>query len=109
MEIAEYVRYPRMRKAVPNCDGKTDLFDATIDGGDWHADDVVKAKAVCHDGDGCPFLHSCLEWALANGVHGVWGGLDGDERKAILKTRREKARPYVTPRVHRSGTVTGAR
>ena len=49
---------------------------------------VAEAKAVCRR---CPVAASCLSWAMANGVdHGVFGGLDHDERRA-LRTRRGAA------------------
>ena len=48
------------------------------------------AKAVCA---GCPVRRECLRYALkAPEEHGVWGGLDEDERAAIRRKRREAAR-----------------
>jgi WhiB family redox-sensing transcriptional regulator len=42
---------------------------------------VMEAKAVCGS---CRVRERCLEWALEQGLsHGVWGGLDGDERAAL--------------------------
>ena len=48
-----------------------------------------EAKQVCR---GCPVRTECLAWALENGAdHGVWGGLDEDERKKVLrKTARKR-------------------
>ena len=42
---------------------------------------VQEAKAVCQR---CPVREPCLTWALHQGVDtGVWGALDGDERRAL--------------------------
>ena len=44
---------------------------------------VIEAKAVCRT---CRVREQCLEWALEQGLdHGVWGGLDGDERRALRR------------------------
>jgi WhiB family transcriptional regulator, redox-sensing transcriptional regulator len=44
---------------------------------------VTEAKAVCRT---CRVQAQCLEWALEQGIgHGVWGGLDGDERRALRR------------------------
>jgi WhiB family transcriptional regulator, redox-sensing transcriptional regulator len=45
--------------------------------------DTKLAKAVCK---GCPVIDQCLEYALVNRMdHGVWGGLNDRERKALLR------------------------
>jgi WhiB family redox-sensing transcriptional regulator len=41
---------------------------------------IAEAKAVCAL---CPVKTECLEWALAMGVDGVWGGTSDEERRAI--------------------------
>jgi WhiB family transcriptional regulator, redox-sensing transcriptional regulator len=44
------------------------------------ADQVAEAKQVCAS---CPVRQACLDWALRNREgHGVWGGMDEDERRA---------------------------
>jgi WhiB family redox-sensing transcriptional regulator len=41
------------------------------------------AKSICA---GCPVRESCLEFAMRVGeTHGVWGGLNEMERRAILR------------------------
>jgi WhiB family redox-sensing transcriptional regulator len=40
---------------------------------------IAEAKAVCAL---CPVQSECLEWALAMGVDGVWGGTSDKERRA---------------------------
>ena len=41
------------------------------------------ARALCRD---CPVRVTCLEYALAVGeTHGIWGGLNELERKALLE------------------------
>ena len=47
------------------------------------------ARQVCR---GCPAIELCAEWALeqsADLLHGVWGGLSRDERRAIRAGRRQ--------------------
>jgi WhiB family redox-sensing transcriptional regulator len=47
------------------------------------------AKALCSR---CPVREPCLEFALARrDPHGVWGGLNEMERRAILRTRDRDA------------------
>ena len=49
-----------------------------------------EAKAVCA---GCEVRERCLAWALATGQdHGVWGGLDEEERRALKRRRARAAR-----------------
>ncbi len=46
---------------------------------------VAQAKAICRT---CPVQPQCLDHALnAREPHGIWGGLDETERRALL-TRR---------------------
>jgi WhiB family redox-sensing transcriptional regulator len=48
------------------------------------------AKRICAV---CPVQQPCLEYALATReVHGVWGGLNETERRAILKRQALDAR-----------------
>lgn len=47
------------------------------------------AKRICAT---CPVLGPCLDYALATREpHGVWGGLNETERRAILKRRQREA------------------
>ena len=47
------------------------------------------AKAVCAR---CPVRPECLEYALAvREGHGIWGGLNEMERRAILRERARQA------------------
>lgn len=47
------------------------------------------AKRICAS---CPVLEPCLDFALSTReAHGVWGGLNETERRAILKTRTREA------------------
>ena len=49
----------------------------------------AKAKAVCQL---CPVRVQCLDYALRNSIrHGIWGGLDGEER--ACERRRRARRP----------------
>jgi WhiB family redox-sensing transcriptional regulator len=50
-----------------------------------------KAKAICA---GCPVRIECLEYALrTRESHGVWGGMNEYERRALLRERSQGARP----------------
>lgn len=49
---------------------------------------TTAAKAVCAC---CPVRDLCAEFALCtNQEHGIWGGLDEDERRAIRRARRQR-------------------
>ncbi|MFF5261309.1 WhiB family transcriptional regulator [Actinomadura viridis] len=49
-----------------------------------------RAKLVC---SGCPVRTKCLDAAMAEAPqHGVWGGLDADERAAERKRRMRRER-----------------
>lgn len=51
---------------------------------------VTEAKKICR---GCPVRTECLDHALTYPErHGIWGGLDEDERDRIRKNRREARR-----------------
>lgn len=66
------------------CAGKTTAvwFSEDPDGAYSHARTICAA---------CPVQPDCLEWALASRVdHGLWGGLNPDERRRIRR-RRQRA------------------
>jgi WhiB family redox-sensing transcriptional regulator len=47
------------------------------------------AKAYCRR---CPVREACLDFALSTGQrHGVWGGLDEDERRRLRRRLRRAA------------------
>jgi WhiB family redox-sensing transcriptional regulator len=47
------------------------------------------AKAVCAR---CPVRPECLEFALSvNDPHGIWGGLNEMERRALIRERTAQA------------------
>ncbi len=47
------------------------------------------AKALCFR---CPVREACLEFALMNrDPHGVWGGMNEMERRALLRQREAQA------------------
>ena len=48
----------------------------------------AKAKAICAR---CPVRAECLEYALRiREPHGIWGGLNELERRAMLRSRGER-------------------
>lgn len=49
---------------------------------------IAIAKHVCQR---CPVQRACLDWALAAGVEGVWGGTDDAERR-LLRRRQLRRR-----------------
>ena len=52
---------------------------------DEKEDRESKAKAICR---GCPVNKPCLEYAISiKELHGIWGGTNEAERKALLASR----------------------
>jgi WhiB family redox-sensing transcriptional regulator len=50
----------------------------------------AQAKAICAR---CPVRPECLEYALRNREpHGIWGGLNESERKALIRNRERGVR-----------------
>lgn len=47
------------------------------------------AKAICL---GCEVRVQCLEYALAHGERGIWGGTNEGQRRAIRRTRDDATR-----------------
>lgn len=43
---------------------------------------VKKAVVICKS---CELIHQCLEYALQNETHGVWGGMKEMEREAYRR------------------------
>lgn len=51
---------------------------------------VAEAKLVCMS---CEVRSTCLDYALSTYQgYGVWGGLDEDERRALIRRRAKQAR-----------------
>jgi WhiB family transcriptional regulator, redox-sensing transcriptional regulator len=52
------------------------------------AQQASQAKTVCFR---CPVRLQCLQHALANDeAYGIWGGLTEDERRPVMKRRRNQ-------------------
>jgi WhiB family redox-sensing transcriptional regulator len=64
-----------------------DLF-FPIGDGPHAAAQTATAIAVCQR---CPVRQPCLDWALAAGTTGVWGGLDESERRNLRRASRQPA------------------
>ncbi len=48
-------------------------------------DRELRAKEICLS---CPVIHACLDYALTiREPHGIWGGRNEAERRAILESR----------------------
>ena len=62
---------------------------------DWHPGErdrheAAEAKAICGR---CEERPACLKWALDNDErHGVWGGLEPDERRKLRRNQGRKSR-----------------
>ncbi|MBT1162801.1 WhiB family transcriptional regulator [Bifidobacterium sp. SO1] len=55
---------------------------------DWKT--IVEAKLICAS---CPVSAECLEQALDGGEqYGIWGGLDPEERRTLLRRKRQRMR-----------------
>lgn len=49
------------------------------------SDPGVEARAVCR---GCELRQECADWAVDADIwHGLWGGLDPTERRAVQRRR----------------------
>jgi len=60
---------------------------------------VRVAKAICNE---CPVIDACLQEAIRLGdVHGIFGGMTGNERSALGKTRK----PFACPNPSLSNVV----
>ncbi|WP_157246703.1 WhiB family transcriptional regulator [Nonomuraea typhae] len=60
------------------------------------AAETERAKAVC---GGCAVREPCLAFALDTGqAHGVWGGTDPGQRRAIARRRARRRTGPSTPR-----------
>jgi hypothetical protein len=63
---------------------------------------AAQAKRICNDwpsGEPCPFRAPCREYGIRNAVHGIWGGLSENDRKA------ERKRRGIVPQPVSSGAV----
>ena len=65
-------------------DADPELFFPAAEYGPAHREQVQAAKAVCAD---CPVREECLIFALEALAHGVAGGLDEHERRALRRAR----------------------
>jgi WhiB family transcriptional regulator, redox-sensing transcriptional regulator len=61
------------------------FFPAAEPGSPAYGAQVAAAKSIC---GGCPVQDACLAYALDSGQDdGVWGGLDGPERRELRSAR----------------------
>jgi hypothetical protein len=59
---------------------------------DENADDTAVAKRICAT---CPLITDCLQHALDNDEHGIWGGSNEKERRAMQHRAAHRTRPAV--------------
>jgi WhiB family redox-sensing transcriptional regulator len=53
-----------------------------------HGDPGTEARRICGI---CPVRNDCLEYATEADEHGIWGGLDQDERRNLKRRQRRQA------------------
>ena len=74
--------------AAPPGDGPGWVAEAACAGASterWFEGPTAGAVAVCRT---CPVASRCLDYALTERLtDGVWGGLDGDDRREVAKAR----------------------
>jgi WhiB family redox-sensing transcriptional regulator len=64
---------------------------------DTHVRTERRAKAICSR---CDVASKCLAFALETRIEfGVWGGLNGKERRAMLRTGSTADMPELAPAV----------
>lgn len=64
----------------------TMFFPRTEDGRSAVVRAEAQAKEVCRQ---CPVLHRCRDYALSTDeTHGVWGGLNYSERRAVWRASK---------------------
>lgn len=69
---------------VPACREDERTIFPPDDGSSLDLEAVAAAKAVCST---CRFEDQCRSFALTNDVHGIWGGLTGNERRLHRRDR----------------------
>jgi hypothetical protein len=89
-------REPDWRDAGACRQEDPDLFAPDGTTGKW-VPIIAQAKAICNR---CPVRDACLQWAVDNReLHGIYGGLDEDERWNLLRRQARNARrPVKNPR-----------
>ena len=55
-------------------------------------DSIAEAKAICSE---CPVTEQCLDFALANGCIGVWGGTTERQRRRLRRSQRATTAQFV--------------
>lgn len=71
---------------------RVDWHRAACEGVGWDpffGGDEGEAKALCQ---GCPIQRDCLRYAVNAHEVGVWGGMTDEERRAMVRRIRRRAR-----------------
>jgi WhiB family transcriptional regulator, redox-sensing transcriptional regulator len=55
-------------------------------------DSIEEARAICRE---CPVTAQCLDFALANGCIGVWGGTTERQRRRLRRSQRTGDAQFV--------------
>ncbi|UQN31635.1 WhiB family transcriptional regulator [Brachybacterium kimchii] len=56
--------------------------------GQFDSGTAKAAKQVCAK---CPVREACLEWAVTEVEHGIWGGTTDQQRRRIRRERKDAA------------------
>jgi hypothetical protein len=70
-----------------------------------HGDPGTEARRICGI---CSVLADCLEYAIEADEHGIWGGLDKDERRNLRRRRRRLAAGILDRATGERGKAEGA-
>ncbi|MEJ7765652.1 MAG: WhiB family transcriptional regulator [Acidimicrobiales bacterium] len=83
MSMMQKVEDWQVKAACRGPEGTTMFFPpSTFERKDEKEERERRAKAICH---GCVVQKACLEYAISiKELHGIWGGTNEVERKALL-------------------------
>jgi WhiB family redox-sensing transcriptional regulator len=70
-----------------------------------HGDPGTKARRICGI---CPVRNDCLAYATEADEHGIWGGLDQDERRNLRRRQRRLAAGIPDRATGEHGSAEGA-
>jgi len=70
-----------------------------------HGDPGKEARRICGV---CPVRDDCLEYAIEAYEHGIWDGLDQDERRNLKRRQRRQAAAIPDRAIAEHGKAEGA-
>ncbi len=75
------------------CSGLDTNIFFPVGRGAHSARQAERARIICRQ---CPVTQRCAEVALAQGLPGIWGGMDENERRALRRDRKAADRHAAT-------------